>query len=53
MRIIQTRWLLLLSLAVMFAIGGVFGGLHVVVGGVVGIAVGVVLVLAPSSLAGR
>jgi hypothetical protein len=46
MRIIQSRWLLLLSLAIIFAIGGVSGGLHVVAGGAAGVAVGVVLVLA-------
>ena len=41
------RWLLLpLSLAGLFVIGGVSGGLHVVAGMTIGIAAGVVLVLA-------
>jgi hypothetical protein len=40
------RWLLPLSLAGLFVIGGVSGGLHVVAGMTIGIAVGVVLVLA-------
>jgi hypothetical protein len=47
MRIIRSRrWLLPLSLAGIFAIGGISGGLHVVAGMASGIAVGVVLVLA-------
>jgi len=47
MRIIRSRrWLLPLSLAGIFAIGGVSGGLHVVAGMAIGIAVCVVLVLA-------
>ncbi len=46
MRIIRSRhWLLPLSVAGIFAIGGVSGGLHVVAGMASGIAVGVVLVL--------
>jgi hypothetical protein len=40
------RWLLPLSLAGILGIGGVSGGLHVVAGMAIGIAVGVVLVLA-------
>ena len=40
------RWSLPLSLAGIFAIGGLSGGLHVVAGMAIGIAVGVVLVLA-------
>jgi hypothetical protein len=46
MRIIRSRWLLLVALAVLLAIGGVSGGLHVIAGGAVGVAVGVVLVIA-------
>jgi hypothetical protein len=46
MTIIRSRrWLLSLSLAGIFAIGGLSGGLHVVAGMVGGIAVGIVLVL--------
>jgi hypothetical protein len=45
MRVIRSRWLLLLALAAIFAIGGVSGGLHVLAGGAVGVAVGVGLVL--------
>jgi hypothetical protein len=45
-RIIRSRrWLLPLSLAGIFAVGGVSGGLHVVAGMASGIAVGVVLVV--------
>jgi len=40
------RWLLPLSLVGILAIGGVSGGLHVVAGMAIGVAVGVVLVLA-------
>jgi uncharacterized membrane protein (DUF4010 family) len=40
------RWLLPLSLVGIFVIGGLSGGLHVVAGMAIGIAVGVVLVLA-------
>jgi hypothetical protein len=46
MRIVQFRWLLLFSVAVIFAIGGISGGLHVVAGGAVGVSVGVVLMVA-------
>jgi hypothetical protein len=46
MRIIQSRSLLLFSVALIFVVGGLSGGLHVVVGAAVGIAIGVVLVLA-------
>jgi len=47
MRIRRSRWLVpTLALAVIFALGGVSGGLHVVAGMAVGIAVGVALVLA-------
>jgi hypothetical protein len=46
MRILVSRWLQLTSgVILIFVLGGVTGGLHVVTGMAVGIAVGVVLVL--------